>query len=116
MLDGQDVQDVDHACEDGGGGIGVEKVSPPYAAGPQRIAAYPKPLPNITDLARAAPWDFCWQDGDFRVRHDETIADRERVMKRTLMTAGWIVFAVTNTQTTALADTGWGQYGGDQGG
>ena len=33
-------------------------------------------------------------------------------MKRALLAAGWLVLAVTNTQ----ADTGWSQYGGDQGG
>ena len=33
-------------------------------------------------------------------------------MKRALLTAGWLAMAVTNVQ----ADTGWSQYGGDQGG
>ena len=37
-------------------------------------------------------------------------------MKRALLAAGWLGLAVTNTQTPALADTGWAQYGGDQGG
>jgi quinoprotein glucose dehydrogenase len=33
-------------------------------------------------------------------------------MKRALLASGWMVLAVTNAQ----ADTGWSQYGGDQGG
>lgn len=37
-------------------------------------------------------------------------------MKRVLLAAGWLALTVTNIQTRAFADTGWSQYGGDQGG
>src|SRR6478735_12525116 len=106
MADGEDVQQVHHAGKDRGGGIGVSEGAPAGAARPGRRAAYPKPLPDITNPALVLPRHFRRNGGDISLRHGETITDRARVMKRVLLVTSCMLLAAP-----ALADTGWPHYG-----
>src|SRR5579883_1516850 len=111
MLVGEDIKGIDHPdehrCPDIAGAKGPSR----GAIRPEKCAAQPKPLPRNTNPARVITPLFHQGDIGVRTGHGRRIADRERRMKQVLWAASCMLLA-----SPALADTGWSQYGGDQGG